>query len=99
MASLLCPMYGPINGRLIPRNRRRLAQWLMLGVVSLTVMRDAAYVMGAVQDDARIVQGIKPQPSQGGDDVWVAMLDNATGDVSWINLMQRQPLQMIFLVP
>jgi hypothetical protein len=56
----------------------------MLGVVSLTVMRDAVDVMGAVQDDARIVQGIKPQPSQGGDDVWVAMLDKATGDVSWI---------------
>jgi hypothetical protein len=45
---------------------------------------DAVYVMGVVQDDARMVQGITPQPSQGGDDVWVAMLDKATVDVSWI---------------
>ena len=45
---------------------------------------DAAYVMGTIKDDTSMVQGVTVQPSQGGDDVWVAKLDEATGDVSWM---------------
>jgi hypothetical protein len=44
----------------------------------------AVYVTGTVKDDASMVQGSTRQPSQGGDDIWVARVDKSSGAVSWL---------------
>jgi hypothetical protein len=43
------------------------------------------FVTGAIESGARMVQHNIVHPSQGGDDVWVARVKKADGEVEWLN--------------
>jgi len=44
----------------------------------------AIYVVGSVLGDAKMTQGDVEMLNQGGDDIWVAKVDEETGNVFWL---------------
>jgi len=47
-------------------------------------LKGAIYVVGSVLDDAVMTQGDVEMINQGGNDVWVAKIDESTGNVFWL---------------
>jgi hypothetical protein len=50
----------------------------------------AIFVVGSVMKDAKMAQGNVEMFTQGGDDIWVAKVDEATGNVFWLTQLGSQ---------
>lgn len=54
------------------------------------VGKKAVYVVGSVMNDASMTQGNVKMVNQGGDDIWVAKIDEETGKVFWLTQLGSQ---------
>jgi hypothetical protein len=50
----------------------------------VNVDEEVVYVVGSVTKDAAMTQGDIEMINQGGDDIWVAKIDETTGNVFWL---------------
>jgi len=50
----------------------------------VNIDEEAVYVVGSVTKDAAMTQGDIEMINQGGDDIWVAKIDENTGNVFWL---------------